>query len=197
MIAHSENDARARSVRDRERHVVFMEQKSGALRPGVLAALFGALIFVVTAYALHIPTPATGGYIHLGDAFVYLAASMLPAPYAVAAAGIGEALSDALTGSAAYALPTLLIKSAMALCFSCAGEKIVTRRNAAASVFAGLICIGGYYLTEAFLLHSFAAPVAEIPGNAVQAGASAAIFLALGRALDRAKLKDAARAFLK
>jgi uncharacterized repeat protein (TIGR04002 family) len=186
-----------RTVRRKKGQVIMMKKKEDSLRRSVLTALFGALIFLVTAYVLHIPTPATGGYVHLGDAFVYLAASMLPAPYAVAAAGIGEALSDALTGSIAYALPTLLIKSAMALCFTSAGEKIVTRRNAISSVFAGLICIGGYYLTEAFLLHSFAAPAAEIPGNAVQAGASAAVFLSLGRALDRVKLKTGVAAFVK
>ncbi len=174
-----------------------MKEKHSSLHVGVLTALFGALIFVVTAYVLHIPTPATGGYIHLGDAFLYLAASVLPAPYAVAAAGIGEGLSDALTGSIAYAIPTFLIKSAMALCFSAAGEKFLTKRNAVACVPAGLICIGGYYLTEVLLLRSFAAPVAEIPGNAVQACASAAVYILLARALDRVKLKAGMVSFVK
>ena len=174
-----------------------MEKKNSSLHLGVLTALFGALIFVVTAYVLHIPTPATGGYIHLGDAFVYLAASVLPTPYAAAAAGVGEALSDALTGGIVYALPTFLIKSAMVLCFTSAGEKILSKRNAAASVAAGLICVGGYYLTEVFLLHSFVSPLVEIPANAVQALASAAVYLLLGKALDRAKLKAGMTAFVK
>ncbi|HCB91585.1 MAG TPA: TIGR04002 family protein [Ruminococcaceae bacterium] len=170
-------------------------QKS--FRLGVLAALFGALIFVVTAYALHIPTPTTGGYVHLGDAFLYLAASLLPAPYAVAAAAVGEALSDALTGSIAYALPTLVIKAAMALCFSAAGASIVTRRNAVATAAAGLICVGGYYLTEVLLCRSFVVPVASVPANLVQAAASAAIYLLAGRALDRVKLKSSLAAFVR
>lgn len=174
-----------------------MKEKNSTLHLGVLTALFGALIFVVTAYILHIPTPATGGYIHLGDAFVYLAASVLPTPYALAAAGIGEALSDALTGSVIYALPTLLIKSAMALCFSSAGEKFLTKRNVVACIPAGIICIGGYYLTEVLLLHSIAAPIAEIPGNVVQASASAVIYLVLGKAFDRAKLKESAAALIR
>ena len=174
-----------------------MVKKQSPLHLGVLTALFGALIFVVTAYVLHIPTPATGGYIHLGDAFAYLAASVLPTPYAIAAAGIGEALSDALTGSVVYAVPTLLIKSAMALCFTSAGAKILNRRNAVATAAAGLICIGGYYLTEVVFLHSFVSPLAEIPANAVQAAASAAVYLLLGRALDRAKLKTGMTAFVK
>lgn len=163
----------------------------------VLTALFAALILVVTAYLFHIPTPATGGYIHLGDAFLYLAASILPAPYAIAAGGIGEALSDVVTGGAAFALPTLVIKSAMALCFTSAGAAVVTKRNALACIAAGLICIGGYYLTEVFMLGSFAAPVAEIPGNLIQASASAAIYLVLGRAFDRLKVKNSLAALVR
>ena len=53
----------------------------------VTAALFAAAITVVTAYLLHIPIP-TGGYIHLGDTLIYLAACLLPVPYAAAAAAI-------------------------------------------------------------------------------------------------------------
>lgn len=172
-------------------------KKSGRAGLPVLTAMFAALIFVVTAYLFHIPTPATGGYIHLGDAFLYLAASILPAPYAVAAGGIGEALSDALTGSAVYALPTLAVKAAMALCFTSADRTVVSRRNLFACVFAGLICIGGYYLTEVFLLRSFTSPLAEVPANLVQASASAAVYLLLGRAFDRLKLKDGLAAFVK
>ncbi len=156
----------------------------------VMTALFAALIFLVTAYILHIPTPATGGYIHLGDAFLYLAASILPTPFAIAAGGIGEALSDALTGSVVYALPTLLIKSAMVWCFSSAGKKIITKRNIAAAITAGAICIVGYYLTEAVIYHSFISPLVEIPANLIQVGASAAIYFMIGNALDRLNVKD-------
>ena len=39
------------------------------------SAVFAALIFVTTAYLFHIPTGFNGGYVHLGDAFIYLAAS--------------------------------------------------------------------------------------------------------------------------
>ncbi|NLJ31105.1 MAG: TIGR04002 family protein [Clostridiales bacterium] len=170
--------------------------RNGRTASGVLAAMFAALIFVVTAYVLHIPTPATGGYIHLGDSILYLAAAILPAPFAVAAGGIGEALSDAMTGSVAYALPTLVIKSAMVLCFSAAADKIITKRNIAAAFFAGIICVSGYYLTEAFFYHSFVSPLVEIPANLVQAGASAAIFLLLGGALDGIRLKNRFRPLL-
>ena len=63
-------------------------RESKKLRLLCLAALFAGAIAVTTAYLLHIPIP-TGGYIHLGDALIYLAACLLPAPYAVGAAMVG------------------------------------------------------------------------------------------------------------
>ncbi len=166
------------------------KNQSKTTKTYVITALFAALIFLVTAYILHIPTPATGGYIHLGDAFLYLAASVLPTPLAVAAGGIGEALSDALTGSVVYAVPTLVIKSAMVLCFSAVGKKFITKRNIFASVLAGVICIAGYYLTEVIIYRNFVSPLVEIPANLIQAGASAAIYILLGNALDRLNVKN-------
>ncbi len=161
-----------------------------SIRLSTITAMFTALIFLVTAYLLHIPTPATGGYIHLGDSFLYLAASLLPTPYAVAAGGIGEALSDLLTGGAAYAIPTILIKCTIVLCFTSAGKKIVTKRNIAAAVFAGLICISGYYFTEVILYRSLISPLVNIPANLIQAGSSAAIFLMIGNAFDRLNIRS-------
>ena len=78
----------------------------------------------------------------------------------------------------------------MVLCFASAGKKIVTKRNIAAAIFAGVICIGGYYLTESILYHSFVSPLVEIPANLIQAGSSAVIYILAGNALDRANLKN-------
>ena len=51
-----------------------------------VTGLFAAMIYVLTAW-LHIPTGA--GYTHAGDGLIYLAASMLPTPYAMAAGAFG------------------------------------------------------------------------------------------------------------
>ncbi len=126
----------------------------------------------------------------MGDSFLYLAASLLPAPFAVAAGGIGEALSDLLTGGAVYAIPTIAIKCAMVLCFTSAGKKIVIKRNIAAAVFAGLICIAGYYFTEVILYRSLISPLVNIPANLIQAGSSAAIYLMIGNAFDRLNIRS-------
>lgn len=55
-------------------------------------ALFAALIFCGT-YFIKLPMPFSEGYIHAGDGFVFLAAALLPAPYAMGAAAIGAGLS--------------------------------------------------------------------------------------------------------
>ena len=107
------------------------------LRLLTTTALFAAAITVMTAYMLHIPLP-TGGYIHLGDALIYLAACLLPVPYAAAAAAVGAGLADLLTAPM-WVLPTLVIKAVIVLFFTNKGERLLCRRNLAAVVIAGLL----------------------------------------------------------
>ncbi len=54
----------------------------------VSAALFAAIICITIAYFLHIPIGGNGGFVHIGDAFIYLAAVLLPTPYAAFAAAM-------------------------------------------------------------------------------------------------------------
>ena len=72
-----------------------------------MTGLFAAMIYVLTAW-LHIPTGA--GYTHAGDGLIYLAASMLPTPYAMAAGAIGAGLADGLSGFVVWLPGTIVIK---------------------------------------------------------------------------------------
>ena len=65
----------------------------------VMTGLFAAVTYIFTAY-FHIPSGA--GYTHAGDGIIYLAACLLPAPYAAAAGAIGGALADGLSGFAVW-----------------------------------------------------------------------------------------------
>ncbi|MDE6992480.1 MAG: ECF transporter S component, partial [Lachnospiraceae bacterium] len=49
-----------------------------------ITGLMAAMITIMTAYICHIPTGINGGYIHFGDSLIYLAAAILPTPYALA-----------------------------------------------------------------------------------------------------------------
>ena len=113
-----------------------------------IAGVFTALVFVVTAY-LHIPT--NNGYIHVGDGLIYLAACILPWPYAMAVGAGGALLADCLTGFAIWAPGSVVIKAATALLFTNKGKKMMSLRNWLAMIPAAVICAGGYYLYEALL----------------------------------------------
>lgn len=80
-------------------------------------ALFAAMVTLMTAYIFHIPYGTNGGYVHFGDALIYLAAVLLPRPYAVCAAVIGGGLADLLTAPM-WAPATMIIKALITLPFT-------------------------------------------------------------------------------
>lgn len=150
----------------------------------VYAGLFAALTALFTA-TLHIPFG--NGYIHCGDAVIYLAAAALPAPYAVGAAAIGGMTADLLSGYPMYALPTFLIKGLLALTFSLiGGRRPVDGRRIAALVLCGLLSVAGYWITAVILYGGWAAQfIGTAPGNLIQAAGSAAVYAAAAAALER------------
>ena len=152
-----------------------------------ISGIFSAIVFVVTAY-LHIPT--YNGYVHCGDGFIFLAASILPMPYAVLVGAIGALLADLLTGFAIWAPGSVVIKALVAMLFSCKAKKIVTVRNSIMLLPAALISIVGYYLYEALITGSFIVSLSGIPGSAVQAVASSIVFVTAGLAMDKFNVKN-------
>jgi uncharacterized repeat protein (TIGR04002 family) len=161
----------------------------------VTAAVFAAIIFLATAYLFHIPTGFNSGYIHLGDTFIYLVACILPTPYAMAAASIGAALSDGLTGSAIYVIPTLIIKAILVLYFTSKSTSIINKRNVIAIFLAGITGLLGYYLAESVMVNNFIAPLFEIPIGCIQPIASGILFVVVGMSLDKAKIKQRIKKF--
>lgn len=164
----------------------------------VLTGLLAAMVFLTTAYVMHIPVGTGGGYIHLGDTMIYIAAALLPAPYAMAAAAIGGGLADVMTGAAVWAIPTVIIKSLMVLPFTAKAPKMLCTRNAVATGIAGVIGIVGYGIAGAVipLLSGSAwqaavgASVASVLPNLVQEAAGAAAFILLALAMDRLHVKQ-------
>lgn len=150
------------------------------------SAVFAAIIFVFTAY-LHVPS--FNGYTHIGDGFLYLAASLLPTGYAAAAGAVGAGLADVLSGYSLWAPATLIIKAATACCFTAKAPGFLCRRNFVALLPAFVLCVGGYYLYECIITGNFVAPLAGIPGYIVQVALSSLVYLLVGRGLDRAGLK--------
>ncbi|MBP0966456.1 MAG: ECF transporter S component [Oscillospiraceae bacterium] len=153
------------------------------LRYLVRAGMFAALTALLTA-ALHIPVGS--GYIHCGDAVIYLAAVSLPAPYAIGASAIGGMFADVLSGYPAYALPTFLIKGLLALAFAkCSGSS--GGRQFLAAAVCGIISVIGYWVTAVILYGGWAAQfAATVPGNLIQAAASGIVYAVIVTAKQHA-----------
>lgn len=160
----------------------------------VIAAMFAAMIAVTTAF-VQIKTP-TGGYVHLGDSMIYLTASFLPLPYAVAAAAVGGGIADLLVYPETI-IYTVIIKALNAVFFSSKSDKLLTKRNALMTIPSGLVTVIGYSLSKLIRMliagDSFQSAVAnalwKMPENAIQATASALIFLLVAVAFDKADIK--------
>ncbi len=152
-----------------------------------LTAIFAALITMMTAYIFHIPVPLTGGYIHFGDGLIYIAACLLPKPYAMAAGAIGGGLADLLTAPM-WTLPTIVVKLLITIPFT-SKKNIINTRNIIATVFAYAISATGYYLAEILVFGYEVAFINSYIGSFVQSAGSAAIFIIFGIALDKVQLR--------
>jgi uncharacterized repeat protein (TIGR04002 family) len=164
-----------------------MKPKQDKVRLLCISGVVAAIIYIFTAF-FHIPSHT--GYTHIGDAFVYLAGSLLPGPYAVAAGAAGGMLADLLGGYAMWMPGTGVIKALTALCFTHKARNIINRRNLWGIVPAFVLCVGGYYLYECLITGNFIAPLGGVPGYCMQVIASAAVYTALGRLLDAVGFKN-------
>lgn len=152
------------------------------------SAMFAAMIFGLTM--LHVPIGA-GGYIHVGDAVIYVTAMLMGGPWAFISAAIGAACADIVSGFAVYAIPSAIIKMLIALpfVFVCKKDsKLLSFRTALFTIISGVITVLGYFAADMILYREGA--IADIPANIIQAAGSAVVFIVLAFALDRAKIKQ-------
>ena len=161
-----------------------------------LTSVFAALS-AVFVYFIHIPN-ALGGYTHIGDAIVYLAAAILPSPYAAVSGAIGFGLADLLSGYPVYILPSALIRVLVVLCFTAKKDKLLCKRNYIALPLSFLITVGGYFITK-YIIYQFINKMPEvaitnafasIPGNILQCVASSAVFIIVSLTLDKMNFKE-------
>ena len=164
-----------------------IDKKRINIKQMCLSAMFTAAVFVLTAY-VHIPSYT--GYIHVGDGFIYLAACLLPLPYASFVGICGAFLADVLTGYAMWAPGSVIVKFLVVLLFSRKSKKIVCARNTTALLPACLVTAAGYYLYEALITLNFAAPLAAVLPNVVQSAVAGIVFVAVVIAVDKLNLKE-------
>ncbi len=161
--------------------------KDNNTRNLAISAVLAALTAIMTAYVCHIPTPT--GYIHFGDSLIYLAACLLPKPYAMAVGAIGGGIADLLTAPM-WVLPTVVVKAFITIAFTSKGKKIITARNVVATIIAFFITAVGYFLAESLIFGYEVAFFVSVGGNFVQSLGSAIIFIVFGMAFDKMNIKN-------
>ena len=167
-----------------------MTEKSSnsKIRLMTLAGALTALTVIFTAYIFHIPVGINGGYVHFGDSVIYLAAVLLPAPYAMIVGALGGGIADLLTAPM-WAVATVIIKMLIVLPFSSKSETLLTKRNLLAPVISFFISATGYYIAEKILFGTEVALISAFSGSLVQSGGSALFFYIVATAFQSVGIK--------
>jgi uncharacterized membrane protein len=161
-----------------------MEERSLNIRRITLIALMSAMIFVLTVVP-RIPVPATGGYIHLGDAGITFAACAFGPIVAMASGGLGTALAD-LMGYPQWAVFSLIVHGLQGYILGIILQRKITLLNTILStVFSILIVVGGYFISGV-ILESAAVAAVEIIPNTIQAFSGSLVGIPLFLAVKRA-----------
>lgn len=168
--------------------------KNTKIKTMCFTAMFAAMVFGLTM--LHIPIGA-GGYIHVGDALIYIV-TLLMGPWAFLSAAIGAAVADIASGFAVYAIPSMIIKTLIAVPFFLVykkEKKLLSVRTGLLTIVSGAITILGYFIADLILYREGA--VADLIPNLIQAVGSGIVFVVLSFALDKVKIKEVLNKFIK
>jgi uncharacterized membrane protein len=140
-----------------------------------LAAVFAALVFIVTSQIPPIPIPATSGYFNVGETTIYVAALLFGYSVGALSGGIGAMLGDIYLGFGVFAPGTLAIKGIEGAIVGFLNLKLkkyiqnVTYCAVISVIVGGLEMVAGYFLYEQFALGlAFSVALAEVPINTVQ-----------------------------
>ncbi len=164
----------------------------------ILTGLMMAMVVVATMM-IAIPTPFTSGYIHLGDAMIFLSVLILGWRYGAVAAGAGSALADILLGYMIWAPWTLVIKGAMGVVmglFLLRAMKKPGRYLLGVPVYqligmvlAGCFMAVGYCIAGWLIYGNFIAAVLGIPLNILQFSIGMVLATILAAALYKTPAK--------
>ncbi len=131
----------------------------------VLTALMMCLIVLATML-IKIPIPFTQGYVHLGDAMIFLSVLILGWKYGAVASGVGSMLGDVIGGFAFWAPWTLIIKGGMAILMGlCLRGESSKLKEFAGMTLGGLFMAAGYFVAEGIMYGNFATAALGIPWN--------------------------------
>lgn len=157
----------------------------------VLAAMMMCVIMVAIMF-IRIPIPFTQGYVHPGDAMIFLAVLVLGWKYGAAAAAFGAMLGDVMGGFAAWAPWTFCIKGIMAIIMGLIIELAIRKERSRVFVMviiiigmvaAGSFMTAGYYAAEGIMYGNWVVAALGIPWNIGQFAVGMVLALILAEAL--------------
>lgn len=162
-----------------------------ATRELTLMGLLVAVVFVMTYYIqIKLPVAVNGGLIHMGNVALFTVAILLGKKRGAVAGAFGMGLFDILSGWAAWAPYTFVIRGVMGFIIGGVSDlKGQNGKNMAMNLLAILIgsvwMIVGYYGAEGIMFGNWTAPMTSIPGNLIQLVIGAAVAIPLSRMLLR------------
>lgn len=160
----------------------------------VLTAMFIALTAVAILF-IRVPIPFTQGYVHLGDAVIFLGILVLGWKYGSIAAALGGMLGDLIGGFPIWAPWSFGIKGVMALIigliiYAFASKKEVTdgslmRIEVVAMIIAGVFETLAYFIAEGIMYGNWAVALTGIPWNVGQFAVGMVVATIICKALIR------------
>ena len=165
----------------------------------VMTAMMTCLV-LLTTYTFKIPTPFQG-YVHLGDAMIFLSVLILGRKNGAAAAAFGSALADLLGGYVAFAPWTFVIKGLMALVMGYFIDFMAKKQSKSIKicsvplieivgmVIAGAVMVLGYGVADAVIAGNIMSGILSMPANCGQFAAGVVIASVLAGALYRTPAK--------
>lgn len=143
----------------------------------VLTAMFIALTAVAILF-IRVPIPFTQGYVHLGDAVIFLGILVLGWKYGSIAAALGGMLGDLIGGFPIWAPWSFGIKGVMALIigliiYAYANKRDVSgdgliRIEIVAMIIAGVFETIAYFVAEGIMYGNWAVALTGVPWNVGQ-----------------------------
>jgi len=149
-------------------------------------AVMVAVVAVLT-FAVQIPIPATGGYIHFGDVGVYFAAFAFGPIVGAIAGGVGCAIADIMSGYAIWAPITLVAHGLQGFLAGYFGYKKGLVGMIVGWAIGSIALILVYFVGEWFIYGlGFAGALAEVGPNFIQMAVGGLIGIPLVLAIRKA-----------
>lgn len=149
-----------------------------------LSVVFIALVAASTLL-IQVPVPATGGYINIGDAMIFIGALLFGPIVGGMAGGLGSAIADILSYPV-FAPFTLVVKGLEGFVAGYIKDGESLTRDILAWAAGSVVMVLGYFIVEAYIMGlgpAFAA--IEIPGNIFQVVFGGLISIPISRILRK------------